>query len=925
MKFDVTVLPSFTQVEAWRKRKAREERAGLFAQTVTTFDAWIADLWELHGDGRTIVDDAQREILMGIALDALPGADAMAGLVPTAASCMRIAAGLREFDDALESAKEGREIPSVSHNEHALLRVLASYENLLEQYGLIEQGRACALLAGNGESVFPAPLNVLMPASAPLTPMQRQFFASCAHIRLVHEPAVGIDGIVRAPEGREVRFAFPSGKLAEPGLVADIIRSQSTQGDIVIACKNPAWLYEHIQGELAHDGLTICLQTSKPFSETDFGRTFLAHYHMQHDDVFDPALVSDALLSPFSGISRDEALRVDASLRADRIVQRDDALLQINALSEPFSHMAELASDPDADVLLGVFEHMAQSMTYRTDAWRTEQLAAMGAFRRVTTAARSVHADIDVCARVLERGSVPISLQATPMPQQHDDASKLNASSQSPSSIIVTTQSKAAQLSAECCSTLIVADLTSEEYPVADRDDAVSTLFGKLSIPANESALSRARREFCALLQLATHRIYLVRPLGDANADETYPSVVLEEFIDAYRDDPSATDDIDNPYRLPKQLQEGLIERGEERLFANARAAEAEGQQRMTSVAPAPRIDDLTVETIPMVRPAKHDAQGHRLPPTCPSPSQVEVYLECPYQWFAARRLRIGELDEGFGPLERGTFAHAALETFYRRFRETGHAKVDEQNLEEARAVMRSVTHELAGAQPMLDPLSGRLVATSQLEQREINSLCNQLVAYLDFEARLLPTFHPEHLEFTIAPSDNVEYAGLPFTGRVDRIDTDDAGHAVIIDYKGSVNAEHCIAEKTRQHPGKMQTRIYARAVERALGVQVVGVLYVSYGRGFGLAGAYDPRILDAAHLPYMNHEKCSCIAHDDPENEFEEPAFDTMSFADMLGVTEEIAIDAIARMNAGDIAPNPSYAKACEFCPVLACPKRGA
>ena len=52
MGFDVVIAPSFAQVETYRKQQANARDAGSFAQTVTTFDAWIADLWELHGNGR---------------------------------------------------------------------------------------------------------------------------------------------------------------------------------------------------------------------------------------------------------------------------------------------------------------------------------------------------------------------------------------------------------------------------------------------------------------------------------------------------------------------------------------------------------------------------------------------------------------------------------------------------------------------------------------------------------------------------------------------------------------------------------------------------------------------------------------------------------------------------------------------------------
>ena len=64
MDYDVVILPSFAQVEAWRKEEARFRERGLFARKVTTFEAWIADLWELYGDGRALVDGVQREVMM---------------------------------------------------------------------------------------------------------------------------------------------------------------------------------------------------------------------------------------------------------------------------------------------------------------------------------------------------------------------------------------------------------------------------------------------------------------------------------------------------------------------------------------------------------------------------------------------------------------------------------------------------------------------------------------------------------------------------------------------------------------------------------------------------------------------------------------------------------------------------------------------
>ena len=76
---------------------------------------------------------------------------------------------------------------------------------------------------------------------------------------------------------------------------------------------------------------------------------------------------------------------------------------------------------------------------------------------------------------------------------------------------------------------------------------------------------------------LATDQLILERCLNDSSADPTYPCVVLEEFVDCYRDDPTATEDIDNPYSLPERLQDGMLLRGEDALCANDALSDAPG------------------------------------------------------------------------------------------------------------------------------------------------------------------------------------------------------------------------------------------------------------------------------------------------------------------------------------------------------------
>ena len=880
------------------------------------------------------------------------------GLDRVAAACVAAGVGLPGFDAAVRDAWQGEPagagaLAAVTCAELPVLRLIGGYLERIEQLGLVEPGQALALLP---ELLPQRPLRVLLEDAVPLTPGQEAFFAACPWMDVEVRPALGGRGPVRAPEGVRVRFAFPSGQYAWPALLADLVRDargagagaastasaagvSAADGDgvsdavagcragqlaggqaaaVVVAAKDPAALFGRVAPALVRQGHVVVLRGQRRFVDTAFGRAIcslrrfldagqaggVSHIEGYGDiaatDVerWNRSDLADWALSPFSGMTRKAAFKLDADMRADRTARRSDLRARLRADNPLFDAMERLALQLDGQAA-DELEAAVRRMTNRSEAWRAEQLAALRALRRAADAAKLAGLGADAAFDQVRRLKVDVSRVVAP--RGCDDAA-LGAPD-----VLVTDQGMAASLGSGSCKVLVAADLTSAAYPAADPEDASRVLLGHLGVERADSALARMRRAFFALEHAATEQLILERCLNDSSADPTYPCVVLEEFVDCYRDDPTATEDIDNPYSLPEHLRDGMLLRGEDALCANDALSDAPAPVAARIEPPltgavSPEVRSLVV--LPRVLQG-----GQVLDEPCLSPSQIESYLECPYKWFAQRRLRLDDLDEGFGPLEMGDFAHNALHSFYKHLSEDlGEAKVTPQLLPQARKLMADVLARHKALQPHLRQSENRLIPASQVEHRELAELERKLMDYLDFEAELLPTFAPKYLEYDVACGGAVDYAGHKLLGTADRIDVDGEGRCAIIDYKGSISGSYALGVREEGRLGKVQALIYAQVVRRTLGLEPVGALYVCYGRRKMISGAYDGRVIENAHLPNMRHKDCMCA--DRP-------------FSDVLDETEEAVAAALERMLAGDIRPRPETHEACKWCPVSSCSER--
>ena len=212
------------------------------------------------------------------------------------------------------------------------------------------------------------------------------------------------------------------------------------------------------------------------------------------------------------------------------------------------------------------------------------------------------------------------------------------------------------------------------------------------------------------------------------------------------------------------------------------------------------------------------------------------------------------------------------------------------------------------------------------------------LKGFVSWEASFLPEYHPLAGEFSFGRDEELTYAGYPLVGSVDRIDVDDRGNAVVLDYKGSAGAGYNhFTKETKEAsdgaaagaagagaaaaaegdlragaaagadgivlaslPQKVQALIYAQVVRRKLDVNPVGALYVSYGKTSGCAGLFDAFKLDPQKdLLDIAAKYC-----------------ETTSFLDTLDQVEEAIAARLDGIRVGRIEPCPSDT-ACKWCEV--------
>ena len=416
---------------------------------------------------------------------------------------------------------------------------------------------------------------------------------------------------------------------------------------------------------------------------------------------------------------------------------------------------------------------------------------------------------------------------------------------------------------------VLFADVDLDSYPLSHEEGPLATLTAELrrdGVSLEPAALLRVR--FGRAMQAASGPVALARVTHDRQARECYPAAVWTELrahakaAEAAReaDADKAADDAKTAGDAKAADADKAKCVGEGDIVRDFDPAAGEGLKRERVTCEAPQ--HLSAEAVPYLVLRRRDGEGENAPlvPRLTSASQIEAYSTCPLCWFVSYRVKPQSIDAGFGNMEKGNFVHDVLEHLHARLPQEGMKRVTPENLPRAQELLHEVFDETLAEHAGKRGAEGPLVPLSPVEERQVAEILPQLEGVLAYESEALAPFAPRYLEFAFNEL-QVEYAGWPLGGRIDRVDVDAENRAVVIDYKHRSGVEEFkLADPTvrdeetgeapiddpRWLPPHTQTLIYAQAMRRALDLDTRAALYFSTKGGKpALRGAASAELLE--------------------------------------------------------------------------------
>jgi len=904
----ILVLPSQPDVQHAANELARGEALGF---RVTTFDGYLEDAWGRCGDGRAIVRSSSRRLLSNAAARK---AGAGTGMGELAASCVTTLAA-----QTGERWRQAR--PNVGDSGARLSQTILNYRDSLIRLGLVEKEEAAFALAENpglpGDPLVvhrftdftawqermllgaAATRDVLVtltwedgfaPTEA-LSPLVGRLGASVERAlleRFHEEPELRevADALYSSPvpqgPGGALRFSLAEGYEAEAHRIAEeTLEALAEYGNsggtssIAVVFRHPERHVRFLREAFDEAGIEAEFDVRTPLGATAFGAAVLGVVGFLVSSDRDQLLA--VLKSPFGGGDRGTVIELEREWRSGRTIGRPqlvDGLWKASKELQRLIRRADKASSGGINAVAA--REIAGSVTAllvlgygRAGDISTvspEDAAAHAAIQRLLGEVATVDDEAIVLADVRDALNRTIVTTNT---TERPDAVQVMAVD---------------RIRGRRFGTVVIGGLNSDEFPQSASESmqpgsSVATVLSAFG-GHGESAKGVEYEQllFYMALTRAEKRVVLSARTADSDGDPAGVSALFEAVADFYR---PLGEDSRPPYKfraLSQTPTNSALATAREVLRANAQsdlvgdlrsvAARWRGSRRVAGLRTQASLERL--------------AGAHAY-----SPSAIEAYLRCPYAWFHSNTIRAQTLETEFDAREQGSLAHDVLARAYASMLSAGVPRVTDGSLDLAREAVQIAWDEI---------VSERGETQSVLELSERRATLSWATRIIEDDATFAEGFFPSRIEWGFGPNQehSVDMGGFSLKGRIDRVDVDAAGKAIVIDYKRGTGptAADILAKR------RIQVPLYMEAVRLALGLEPVAGIYRGLrkrsDRGLLLAGAGVSGAFTSTDLK------------------------DEAEFRRIVEEALALARDAVARMREGRIEQAPHDPSSCKTCSAL-------
>lgn len=922
----VLLAPTFAELDLCRHDAA--EAGVSLGVDYKTPTSWLSSLWELMGDGRSFVDNLQRQMLFSDMIDRRDDA----ALQPLSRSQGTVRMLARMARDVLPGvAGTGAERcrgdncqpESKSDAEARVFELLRAYAGGLDRRDMVEPCEAADIMTSVLADSLPACTRaVCVRGITSFTHGLLELLSAVANnggevvVLLAREQAAMREELVAAFDARDVLFEIAPlgegvgasdaacGTAAQPAFIevagpharahayADAIddlvktcRGSEVDGAsagpvrvLAVSARAPQ-LFGELASRLAARHIAAETTEFTAFSQSIAGRQFTALANLiermkaadegtaSKTEWWPAPELTDWIYSPLSGADAASARGFDKNMRLSRSKTAAGVKSLLQSMQGQVRGARKAASDDNwfknvPCVVSDVFQALwrdkpvtaLKAMLAVAEALPDRALGGLdGQARRQAETALLRHA-IDILmndARALDvsqAATVPVLDGVRTKVDKRStayDYATYEVDRTPRAQVRFVSLADASVLRPGGYDAVLFADVDLDSYPLSHEEGPLATLTAELrrdGVSLEPAALLRVR--FGRAMQAASGPVALARVTHDRQARECYPAAVWTE-LRAHAEAAGAA--------KPTCVGEGDI-------IADFDPAAGEGLKRERVTCEAPQ--HLSAEAVPYLVLRRRDGEGEDAPlvPRLTSASQIEAYSTCPLCWFVSYRVKPQSIDAGFGNMEKGNFVHDVLEHLHARLPQEGMERVTPENLPRAQELLHEVFDETLAEHAGKRGTEGPLVPLSAVEERQVAEILPQLEGVLAYESEALAPFAPRYLEFAFNEL-QVEYAGWPLGGRIDRVDVDAENRAVVIDYKHRSGVEEFkLADPTvrdeetgeapiddpRWLPPHTQTLIYAQAMRRALGLDTRAALYFSTKGGKpALRGAASAELLE--------------------------------------------------------------------------------